>query len=138
MIRTYIDSGVLFWAHHGETPLALKAMEILDDPDREFVASVFLRLETLPKAIYHKNQNEILFYEAFFDTIKEWATPFDVVIQEAYQEACRLGLAAMDALHVAAAMAVHADELITTERPEKPIHRVTSIRIITLAPTSKN
>src|SRR6266516_7532383 len=112
MTRTYIDSGVLFWAHRGEPALALKAMEILDDPDREFGSSVFLRLETLPKAIYFKNQDEILFYETFFDAIKEWATPSDAIIQEAYEEACKLGLAAMDALHIAAATAVHADELV--------------------------
>ncbi|NCR04519.1 MAG: type II toxin-antitoxin system VapC family toxin [Microcystis aeruginosa LG13-03] len=31
------------------------------------------------------------------------------------------GLAAMDALHVAAALQIQADELITTEKPTKPI-----------------
>jgi hypothetical protein len=29
-------------------------MRILDDPDREFVASPFLKLEALPKAVYEK------------------------------------------------------------------------------------
>jgi len=62
----------------------------------------------------------------------------DAVIDEAYQEACKLGLGAMDALHVAAAMAVHADELITIERPTSPLHRVTCIKVITLYPGSKS
>src|SRR6266487_5124806 len=132
MIRTYVDSGVLFWAHHGTAALAVKAMEILDDPDREFVSSVFLRLEVLPKAIYFKNHNEVSFYETFFGAVTEWAVPADSVIQEAYQEACRLGLAAMDALHVAAAIAIRADELVTSEKPEKPIHRVTALKVTTL------
>jgi hypothetical protein len=132
MTRTYIDAGILFLAHRGEPTLAVKAMEILDDPDREFVSSIFLKLEVLPKAICFKNQNEISFYETFFDAVKEWASPVDAIIQEAYEEACRLGLGAMHALHVAAAMAVGADELVTTEKPEKPIHQVTSIKVVTI------
>jgi predicted nucleic acid-binding protein len=39
------------------------------------------------------------------------------------------GLAAMDALHVAAALQIQADELITTEKPTKPMHRVREIQI---------
>jgi hypothetical protein len=122
-------------SYSGEPALALKAMNILDDPDREFVSSVFLQLETLPKAVYYKNRNEISFYEAFFNAVKEWALPSDVIIQEAYQEACKLGLSAMDALHIAAAIAVRADELVTTERPEKPIHRVTTLKVVSLHST---
>jgi len=132
MIRTYIDAGVLFWAHHGKPALAVKAMGILDDANREFVSSVFLRLETLPKAVFHKNRDEVSFYEAFFDGVKEWAAPLDAIIQEAHQESCRLGLGTIDALHVAAAMLMHADELVTTEKPTKPIHRVTSLKVISL------
>jgi predicted nucleic acid-binding protein len=132
MIRTYIDTGVLFWAHRGEPVLAAKAIGILDDPNREFVSSIFLRLETLPKAVYHKNQDEIVFYESFFSGVTEWASPLDTVIQDAYQAACTLGIAAFDAFHVAAAIALHADELVTTEKPEKPIHRVKSLKVTTL------
>lgn len=40
------------------------------------------------------------------------------------------GLAAMDALHVAAALQIQADELITTEKPTKPMHRVREIQIV--------
>jgi hypothetical protein len=54
---------VLISAHRGEVSLAAKAMGILDDPDRVFVSSIFLQLETLPKADDHKKQNEILFYD---------------------------------------------------------------------------
>jgi len=132
MIRTYIDSGVLIAAHRGEIDIAVRAMEILDDPNRVFVSSAFLNLETLPKAIYHKQQDEIEFCETFFAAVIEWASPLDAIIQQAYQEACRLGLAAVDALHVAAAIALHADELVTTEKREKPMHRVTSIKVTTL------
>jgi predicted nucleic acid-binding protein len=138
MMRTYIDTGVLIGAHHGKPAIAAKAMKILDDPDREFVSSVFLRLEALPKAIYQNQQDETSFYEAFFDAVIEWAAPLDTVIQDAYQEACRLGLSAVDALHVAAAMAVRADELVTTEKPGKPIHRVTSLKVTTIYSADTN
>jgi len=33
-------------------------MEILDDPEREFAASVFLQLEVLPQAIFNKRVAE--------------------------------------------------------------------------------
>lgn len=39
------------------------------------------------------------------------------------------GLAAMDSLHVAAVVLCEAEELVTTERAGKPIHRVQSISI---------
>ncbi|MBE8995049.1 hypothetical protein [Microcystis aeruginosa] len=42
------------------------------------------------------------------------------------------GLAAMDALHVAAALQIQADELITTEKPTKPMHRVREIQIVSI------
>jgi predicted nucleic acid-binding protein len=132
MIRTYIDSGVLIAAHRGKEILADKAMKILDDPNREFVSSAFLRLETLPKAIYYKNQDEIEFYETFFNAVVEWALPLDAIVQQAYLEASSLGLAAIDALHVSAAIALHADELVTTKKREKPMHRVTSFKVISL------
>jgi hypothetical protein len=53
MIRTYLDAGVLISAARGKAPLATKALDILDDPNRQFVSSVFLKLEVLPKAVYH-------------------------------------------------------------------------------------
>ena len=42
------------------------------------------------------------------------------------------GLAAMDALHVAAALEIQADELITTEKQTKPMHRVREIQIVSI------
>ncbi|NCR40057.1 MAG: type II toxin-antitoxin system VapC family toxin [Microcystis aeruginosa W13-11] len=42
------------------------------------------------------------------------------------------GLAAMDALHVAAALQIQADELITTEKQPKPMHRVREIQIVSI------
>jgi len=43
------------------------------------------------------------------------------------------GLAAMDALHLAAARSVAAEEFVTTEKSTKPMHQVTEIRVISIA-----
>lgn len=100
--------------------------------DREFVSSQFVRLEVLPKAIYHQQQDKAEFYETFFDAVSDWATDLDQVTQDAYQLACTYGLAAVDALHVASALLLKADELITTEKSTKPMHRVMGIQIISI------
>jgi predicted nucleic acid-binding protein len=132
MIRTYLDSGVLIAAARGKAPLAIKALDILDDPNRQFVSSVFLKLEVLPKAVYHKNTSEVEFYEAVFDAVTDWAESTDEIIERAYKEALAYGLAALDALHVAAAAILGADELVTTERTDKPMYRTTAVKVVSL------
>jgi|SRR6185295_3134458 len=132
MIRTYLDAGVLIAAARGKEPIAIRALEILDDPNRQFVSSIFLRLELLPKPTYFKNSSEVEFYEAVLDSVVEWAGATDLIVDEDYKEACRFGLAALDALHVAAAASVGADELVTTEGATKPIHRTRSVRVVSL------
>jgi hypothetical protein len=52
--RTFVDAGVLIAAARGGNVQAARAMEILDDPEREFAASVFLQLEVLPQAVFNK------------------------------------------------------------------------------------
>jgi hypothetical protein len=38
----------------------------------------------------------------------------------------------MDALHIAAAIEAKADELVTTEKSTKPMHRVTEVKVVSL------
>jgi hypothetical protein len=38
----------------------------------------------------------------------------------------------MDALHLAAALSIGAEEFITTEKPTKPMFRVSSINVISI------
>jgi predicted nucleic acid-binding protein len=132
--KTFVDAGVLIAAARGKADVATHAMKILDDPDREFVASPFLKLEVLPKAVYEKRQAEVEFYETFFNAVTYWAESVNEIAKNAYIEACKSGLNAMDALHVAAAISAGAEELITTEKPEKSIHRVDSINIFSIRP----
>jgi predicted nucleic acid-binding protein len=132
MIITYVDAGVLITASRGIAPIAIRALAILDDPNREFASSIFLKLEVLPKAVYYKNKDEAEFYNTFFKAVTRWADPLDAIVGEAFKEACNAGLAAMDALHIASAVAVGAEEIITTERVEKPIHRTGLIKIVSV------
>ncbi len=134
MKRTYIDSGVLIEAVRGTNAVAMKARGIITDTNREFASSIFVKLEVLPKATYYKNADEIAFYEDFFNSVVHWAHPDDRLMQAAYQLACDFGIAAIDALHVAAAISVGAEELITTEKPNKPIHRATGITVVSIVP----
>ncbi|WP_414569296.1 type II toxin-antitoxin system VapC family toxin [Nostoc sp. CCY 9925] len=129
---TYIDSGVLLSATDGVGRIAEKALEILGDSQREFASSKFVKLEVSPKAIYNKQTQEAQFYEEFFSDVTYWANDLAHIVQEAYQIASQYGLAAMDALHVAAALSVGAEELVTTEKKTKPMHRVASINVVSI------
>jgi len=122
---------VLIAAVRGKEEVARRAMEILDAPDRAFTSSEFVRLEVLPKALFHGNRDEAVFYDTFFAAVEVWAPPADCV-DLAFKTAERYNLSALDALHVAAALASATDEFVTTEKPNKPLHAVSGLRVTTL------
>jgi predicted nucleic acid-binding protein len=129
---TFIDAGVLIAAARGSLGNSPKALSFLDDPDRSFASSAFVRLEVLPKAVFHKKADESTFYEEFFRRVEVWAPLERELLDEALRVATEAGLSALDALHVAAALAVGADELITCEKPDKPVHRVRELTVRTI------
>lgn len=128
----FIDSGVLVAAARGSEELSEKALTILEDPQYEFSSSEFVKLEVLPKAIYNKQTAEIKFYETFFSAVIYWAEDIERITKDAYNIASQYGLAAMDALHIAAALSVNSEEFVTTEKPNKPMFRVSNINIISI------
>lgn len=131
MIRTFADAGVLIAAARGEEPLARRALGILEDTRREFITSPFSELEVLPKAVYRGRQTEAKFYREYFAT-RATHSPDDLegVVRDALILAREVGLAAMDALHIAAAAALNCDEFITTEKPNSPIYRNRSVHVV--------
>ena len=131
--RTFIDAGVLITAFQGRGPDALKALAVLDDPDREFVASSLLKLELLPQPTFHRRSAELEFFGAFFDAVHQWQTVNEALVTLALREASRLTLDAVDALHVATAQSQAVAEFITTEKFGKPIHKVTAFKVIALS-----
>lgn len=137
MIRTFLDAGVLISAARGTGKAADTALQIIRDPNREFASSYFLKLEILPKAIFNQRTLEVEFYEAYFDAINHWATDLEAVMKAGYRESSEFGLGAMDALHIAAAIATGSDEFVTSEKPNKSIHRTQSIPLISIASETK-
>jgi hypothetical protein len=55
----------------------------------------------------------------------------------AYRESSELGLEALDALHVAAAVQVGAAEIVTCEKPSRSIHRARSVKVMSIHPENK-
>lgn len=131
--RTFIDSSVLIAAWRGNLTLRMRALTLLSDPQREFISSPFVRLEVRPKAIFHKNQTETAFYDAFFASVKQWINPHKRLMVEAENVGEKFGLNGMDALHIAAALLSKSDEFITAERPTSPFGRVQGLSIVSIA-----
>ena len=129
-IRTYCDSNVLITAWRSfKSSEQGTAFNLLFSPNRQFVASPLLRLETIPTATRNGNSDEVSFYEFFFSRV-EW-----VSIEDAFQEAMnictgRQGFGNMDALHAASARVGKVDQLITTEKPTKPFFWLTDLNPI--------
>lgn len=134
MIKTYVDSGVLIEAYRSVEPIASLALAILTDPDRSFVTSEFVRLEVRPKPVYFGRTKEVAFYDAYFAAATRSVSVTRALVRRAQQHGESFGLSAVDALHVAAAESIGADELVTSERQTSPLARVTSIRVISIRP----
>jgi predicted nucleic acid-binding protein len=132
--RTYLDSGVLIAAFQGTQEVSKAAMALLEDEGRYFIVSDFLRLETLPKPLFHKNQKEAAFMQAVLEGAQEEVKPNPVLTARAVELAARHDMTPVDALHVSAAIEAAADELVTTEKHGKPMFRVTEVRIVSLHP----
>ena len=128
MIRTFLDAGVLIAAFRSRNDASTPALTILDDPERVFVTTDYVRLEVLPKPLYFRRETEAAFYEAFF-AAAEFVEVSPALVLEAFEDARQAGLAAMDALHVAAAKRAGVAEFITVEHPTKPVFRVAGLRV---------
>jgi len=133
-VRTYIDVGVLIAALRGDAPLAATAISFLYDPLREYVTSDYVKIELLPKCIFHKNDDERRFYEEFFDSNEIHVPSSDNLLALAIDEGGRTGISGIDAIHVACAIVAQAEELITAERSTKPIHRASGVKVISIRP----
>jgi predicted nucleic acid-binding protein len=131
---TFIDAGVLIAAVRGNAEVARRAFEVLNDPQRSFASSEFVRLEVLPKAVFHKQGEEAAFYEAYFRGVDQWVEPDLAVVEGALALGIKNGLSALDALHGAAALLANASEMVTTEKSGKPLHRLTHLKVTTIYP----
>lgn len=131
MIRTFLDSGVLIAAARSLDPYGERALKFLGDPNRVFLTSPFVHLEVVPKATFFKRRPERSFYDRYFKNAA-WFRDVDKIEVAAQMEAAKAGLGAMDALHLAAAHLSRADEFVTTEKPNRAIHRSSLVKVVYL------
>ena len=131
MTRTFCDAGVLIAAARSVGPDRLRALQLLEEPERVFLTSPFIHLEVVPKTIFYKKRLEQSFYDRYFNNAV-WFRQLDKIEAAAQTEAAKAGLSAMDALHVAAAHLSRADEFVTTEKPDKAIHRSSLVKVVYL------
>jgi predicted nucleic acid-binding protein len=88
-----------------------------------------VKLELLPKPAFFKQKAEVQFYQTHFRAAKG-EEPLSLELGEKAEELARQhGLAAMDALHLAAAIRQGAVEFITAEKPGKPMFHVRGIAV---------
>ena len=131
---TFLDANVLIAAATGMAEVSRRALNIVDDPDRRFATSTLVRLETLPKALFHGWGDAADFYKSYFDRVEVWADDLNAIVDSAFDEAVQHDIAPRDALHVAAAAAVGATELITAERPTTPMLRTSRVTVHSIHP----
>jgi predicted nucleic acid-binding protein len=127
-VKTYLDTNVLMAAFKGEHELHRKALDVISDEKRSFVVSDYLRLELLPKPIFNRFEEEVEFMREFIDSAEDDIPSNPSVTKTAIDFASKYDISPIDALHVSCAVA-GADELITLEKPEKPMHRVTEVKV---------
>jgi predicted nucleic acid-binding protein len=124
-ILTFVDASVLIYAATKPTAATvarrMRALQVLVDPDREFLTSDYLRLEVLPIPVCYQKSRGVAFYQKFFTSAALLADRGQL-LAPAYDLACLFGLGALDALHLAAA-AAHDAEFVSAEKPSKPIYR---------------
>lgn len=122
----YLDSSVIIEAARGRSALI---RPLLEDPEVRLASSVFVQLETLPKCVYTNRRQEVEACATIFSAVEEWSANLGAVTKAALSQAQHSGLSGMDALHVAAAFDVGADELLTIEGTEKALYRNTLIKV---------
>jgi len=127
MLRTYLDTGVLIEAAAGRGP----AVALVRDTRRVFLSCPFLDLELLPQTIRNRKRGQQEFLEAYL-AATERIEDMDTIFREAFRQASHSPVSGMDALHIAAAHLLGADELITTEKPGKAIYKNTLVPVLYL------
>lgn len=132
MKRTYVDAGVLIAAFRGDSIISRRAMEVLDDPSRELVVSDFLKLEVLPKPTFHNRTEEVEFMNTVFESAAGNVPCDPAVTKKAIELASNYDMAPMDALHAGAAVVAGVDELVTLEKPSKPLCMVKEVKVVSI------
>ena len=131
-MKTFLDSNVLLMAWKGKEDDAQKAISVIEDSTREFFTASTVKLELLPKPFYFKNRDEVEFYNSHFTQVAGEEPLSAELGRQAFELGKKHGLAAMDAMNIAAALKMGVEEFITGELPGKALFRVPGIKVTTL------
>jgi len=115
-IRTFLDSGVLIAAYKGSPSIEVPANNILDDPNRVFLGSPFVRHEASPKALYSRQLDEYRFYQKYFRRAA-FCDDLKSILSYAGKESAKSGVGAIRYAAAICKESLDADEFITSERP---------------------
>ena len=135
---TYVDANVLIAAFNGRSTTSVAAVGVLRDPQRALLVSDALWLETLPKATFHRQSPEVAFYERLFSAAAKRIPWTKSIVTTALDLAPRYGMSAMDAIHIASALAGGAQEFVTGEGWNKPMFRVRELPVRSLHPRAES
>ena len=135
MKRTYVDSNVLIAAASRKGPFVSESLDLLDDAGREFVSSIYVQIEVYPYARKHRLPVELRFFDRFFDGVAAWPADYERVSGRAIEILSRFPISTLDALHVACAMDLGTDEMVTLEGAHKGICKTKLLDVITLGDT---
>jgi predicted nucleic acid-binding protein len=125
---TYLDASVLIAAIEGEGPAAARAYEVINDPNRAFVFSDYVRLETICKPTFQRRRESLDIYEEFFRAAV--LTPnTDELVRRAIELGCKHDIAPLDALHVSASISAKSGEFVTGEASTKPLFRAVGLGV---------
>lgn len=137
MKRTYVDANILIAAFKGEGGAAQRALQVLDDPDSKLVVSDYVRLEVLPKPTFHNRQEEIGFMQAVLEDAENLSTSSELT-GSAVTMASRYDLTPIDSLHVSASVVAAVDQLVTMEKPSKPMCKVNEVKVVSIHSESED
>lgn len=116
-LKIFVDANLLIRTANNRNP---ELLVLLARKDLRFVASEYLMMEVCPKARCFGSLHERSFYDKFFSRAQVVESS-PRLRRLAREEADRLGLGAMDALHLAAASVGGAHLLVTGEGRNKPM-----------------
>lgn len=121
--RTYLDTGVLLAAYKGDEAASDRAMAIIADEERSFIASDLLTIECVCPAIRSRHFAQAAFCSEFINSCDHIELNRDIS-QSAIQFLSNHAIQIIDAMHICAAVHAGAEEFITTEAVTKPFFQL--------------
>ena len=113
-------------------PVARRALEAIEDPERQLLISGYTKLEVLPKPSFHKRTDQVESFSVLFSQAEEIPLEQTAIVNSAIEIAAKHDLTPIDALHISTAIHGNAEEFVTLEKPTKPMFRVVEMNMVSL------